>query len=116
MIGRKKVEEHYITIAETKELLHRRKEDSEEEEMFYEARVSLEYAERFAKLPPETAKELREKLMGLFEWLDERLAAKLVDLMPKDYFDIRVILAKEDYMPTPEEAEQIIQLLDEYRS
>ncbi|ACJ15892.1 DNA-directed RNA polymerase, subunit F [Thermococcus onnurineus NA1] len=119
MIGRKKLEERYLTIAETKELLERRKaegvEENPEEPMFYEARVSLEHAERFAKLKPEQAVELKEKLIGLFEWLDERLAAKLVDLMPEDYFDIRVIFTKEDYMPTREEAEEIIKLLDDYR-
>jgi len=119
MIGRKKLEEHYLTIAETKELLERRKaegmEENPEEPMFYEARVSLEHAERFAKLKPEQAKELKEKLMDLFEWLDERLASKLVDLMPEDYSDIRVIFSKEDYMPSPEEAREIVSLLDEYR-
>ncbi|NJE42390.1 RNA polymerase Rpb4 family protein [Thermococcus sp. GR6] len=119
MIGRKKLEERYLTIAETKELLERRKaegvEENPEEPMFYEARVSLEHAERFAKLKPEQAKELKERLLALFEWLDERLAAKLVDLMPEDYFDIRVIFTKEDYMPTREEAEEIIKLLDDYR-
>ncbi len=116
MIGRKKIEEHYVTVPETKELLRKRKEDNKDEEMFYEARVSLEHAERFAKITPEQARELKEKLMGLFEWLDERLAVKLIDLMPKDYFDFRVIFAKEEYLPSKEEAEQIIQLLDEYRS
>ncbi|WP_461866968.1 RNA polymerase Rpb4 family protein [Thermococcus sp.] len=116
MIGRKKIEEHYITVPETKELLHKRKEDNKDEEMFYEARVSLEYTERFTKVTPEQAKELKKKLMELFEWLDERLAAKLIDLMPKDYFDIRVIFAKEEHLPTKEEAEQIIQLLNEYRT
>lgn len=119
MIGRKKLEEHYITVPEAKELLERRKaegiEENPEEPIFYEARVSLEHAERFSKLKPEQAKELKEKLTGLFEWLDERLATKIVDLMPEDYFDIRVIFSKEDYMPTPEEAEEIIKLLDEYR-
>jgi DNA-directed RNA polymerase subunit F len=119
MIGRKKLEERYLTIAETKELLERRKaegmEDNPEEPMFYEARVSLEHAERFAKLKPEQAVELKEKLMELFDWIDERLAAKLVDLMPEDYFDIRVIFSKEDYMPTKEEAEEIVRLLDDYR-
>jgi len=119
MIGRKKLEEHYITIAETKELLERRKaegmEENPEEPMFYEARVSLEHAERFARLKPEQVAELKEKLIGLFDWMDERLAVKLVDFMPEDYFDIRVLLAKEDYMPTREEIEEIIKLLDEYR-
>ncbi len=119
MIGRKKLEERYLTIAEAKELLERRKaegmEENPEEPMFYEARVSLEHAEKFAKLSPEKARELKERLVGLFDWLDERLASKIVDLLPEDYFDIRVIFAKEDYMPTPEEAGEIIKLLDEYR-
>jgi DNA-directed RNA polymerase subunit F len=119
MIGRKKLEERYLTIAETKELLERRKaegmEENPEEPMFYEARVSLEHAERFAKLKPEQAIELKEKLLGLFDWIDERIAVKLIDLMPEDYFDIRVIFAKEDYMPTKEEAEEIVKLLDDYR-
>jgi len=119
MIGRKKLEERYLTVAETKELLERRKaegmEENPEEPMFYEARVSLEHAERFAKLKPEKASELKEKLLGLFEWIDERIAAKLVDLLPEDYFDIRVIFAKEDYMPTKEEAEEIIRVIDDYR-
>ncbi len=119
MISRKKLEERYLTIAEAKELLEKRKaeglEENPEEPMFYEARISLEHAERFVKLRPEQAMDLKEKLTGLFDWLDERLAAKLVDLMPEDYFDIRIILSKEDYMPTPEEAEAIIRLLDDYR-
>jgi len=119
MIGRKKLEEHYLTISETKELLEKRKaeglEDNPEEPIFYEARVSLEHAERFSTLTPETAKELKEKLMGLFDWLDERLAAKIIDLMPEDYLDIRVMFSKEEYLPTPEEAREIIDLLDDYR-
>ncbi|EEB74878.1 RNA polymerase Rpb4 family protein [Thermococcus sp. AM4] len=119
MIGRKKLEEHYVTLAEAKELLERRKEEgmeeNPEEPMFYEARVSLEHAERFAKLKPEQARELKEKLVNLFDWIDERIAAKLVDLLPEDYFDIRVIFAKEEHMPTREEAEEIIGLIDEYR-
>ena len=119
MIGRKKVEEHYVTIAEVKELLEKRRaegiEENPEEPMFYEARVSLEHAERFAKLSPEKAVELKERLIDLFDWLDERLATKLVDLLPEDYFDIRVIFAKEEYQPSREEAEEILKLLDEYR-
>ena len=119
MIGRKKIEEHYITVAEAGKLLAGRREEgmeeNPEEPMFYEARVSLEHAERFAKLKPEQARELKEKLLGLFDWIDERIAVKIVDLMPEDYADIRVIFSKEDYMPSPEEAEAIIELLDEYR-
>ncbi len=119
MIGRKKVEEHYVTTAEVKVLLEKRKaegmEENPEEPMFYEARVSLEHAERFAKLKPEQAVELKEKLVGLFDWLDERMATKLIDLLPEDYFDVHVIFAKEAHQPSREEAEEILKLLNEYR-
>lgn len=119
MIGRKKLKEEYISIPEAKELLLKRREEgleeNPEEPIFYEARVSIEHAEKFSKLPAEKAKELREKLIGLFEWLDERIATKIVDIMPEDYFDIRVIFAKEEYTPTKEEAEKILEILAEYR-
>lgn len=119
MIGRKKLKEEYISIPEARELLLKRKEEGAEENpeepIFYEARVSIEHAERFSKLPAEKAKELREKLTGLFEWLDGRIATKIVDIMPEDYFDIRVIFAKEEHMPTKEEAERILEILEEYR-
>ncbi len=119
MIGRKKLEERYLSVSEAKELLERRREEgmeeNPEEPMFYEAKISLEHAEKFATLKPEEARELKEKLMGLFEWIDERTAAKLVDLLPEDYFDIRVIFAKEAHMPTKEEAEEIVKLIDGYR-
>ncbi|WP_010478608.1 RNA polymerase Rpb4 family protein [Thermococcus zilligii] len=119
MIGRKKLEEHYITLAEAREILEKRHAEGMEkgsgESMPYESRIGLEHAERFAKLAPERARELKGKLMGLFDWIDERLASKIVDLLPEDYFDVRVIFAKEEYMPTPEEAEKIVKLVDEYR-
>ncbi|WP_297536354.1 RNA polymerase Rpb4 family protein [Thermococcus sp.] len=119
MIGRKKLGENFLTLAEAKELLELRREEglteNPEEPIFYEARISLEHAEKFAKLSPEKARELKEKLMDLFEWIDERIAAKLADILPDDYLDIRVVFAKEAHMPTPEEAEEIIKLVDEYR-
>ncbi|AEH24287.1 RNA polymerase Rpb4 family protein [Pyrococcus yayanosii] len=119
MIGRKRLAERYITIAEAKELLLKRQEEDLkkglEEPMFYEARLALEHAERFAKVPAEKAKEIRERLMSEFEWMDERLASKIIDIMPEDNFDVRVIFAKEEYQPTPEEAKRIVEILDEYR-
>lgn len=119
MIGRKKIKEKYVSIPEAKELLLKRKEEgakeTPEEPIFYEARTSLEHAERFSRLSADKAKELKEKLIGLFEWLDERTATKLIDTMPKDYFDIKIVFAKEEHMPTKEEAEKILEILDEYR-
>ncbi|AAL81160.1 DNA-directed RNA polymerase subunit F [Pyrococcus furiosus DSM 3638] len=119
MIGRGKLGEKYITIAEAKELLLKRREEEVkagiEEPLYYEARLALEHAERFAKLPADKAKEAVEELMNAFEWMSDRIACKIVDIMPEDSMDLRVIFAKEEYQPTQEEMKQILDILDKYR-
>ncbi|AFK22535.1 RNA polymerase Rpb4 family protein [Pyrococcus sp. ST04] len=119
MIGRKKLGQRYITIAEAKEILLKKHEEGIkagiEEPLFYEARLALEHAEKFAKLPAEKAKEAVKELMESFEWMNDRIAAKLVDIMPQDSLDIRVIFAKEDHQPTEEEIKKILEILDKYR-
>ena len=119
MIGRKKLGERYITISEAKEIFLKKYEEGIkagiEEPLFYEARLALEHAEKFAKLPAEKARKAIEELMSEFEWMNERIAAKLVDIMPEDNLDLRVIFAKEEHQPTPEEMKKILEILDKYR-
>ncbi|ASJ16774.1 DNA-directed RNA polymerase subunit F [Thermococcus chitonophagus] len=119
MIGRKKLGQRYITIAEAKEILLKRHEEGLkagiEEPLYYEARLALEHAEKFAKLPAEKARDAVEELMNTFEWMNDWLAAKIVDIMPEDTFDLRVIFAKEEYQPTQDEMKKIIEILDKYR-
>lgn len=119
MIGRKKLGEKYVTLAEVQEILKKAWEEgvkvNPEEPLNYEARLSLEHAERFSKIRAESVEKAREELIATFDWMTERLAVKLLDLMPEDYFDIRVIFAKEEYMPSPEEAEKIVEILAKYR-
>lgn len=119
MIGRKKLGEKYLTLAEVREILKKAWEEgvkvNPEEPLNYEAKLSLEHAERFSKIKPEDVEKAKKELMETFEWMDERLAVRLLDLMPEDYFDIRVIFAKEGYMPTPEEGEAIVDILSKYR-
>ncbi|MCD6558592.1 MAG: DNA-directed RNA polymerase subunit F [Palaeococcus sp.] len=119
MIGRKKIDEKYVSIAEAQVILKKELEEglkvNPEEPLHYEARLSLEHTERFSKINPEKVQEVKQKLMEAFEWIDDRMATKLVDIMPEDYFDIRIIFAKEEHMPTKEEAEKIVEILDGYR-
>lgn len=119
MIGRKKIDEKYVSIAEAQLILRKELEEglkvNPDEPLHYEARLSLEHTERFTKIDPEKVHEAKQKLMEAFEWMNDRMATKMVDIMPEDYFDIRVIFAKEAYMPTKEEAEKIVKILDEYR-
>lgn len=118
MIGRKKFEEYYIIIVEVKEFFERRYVEgfveNFEELMFYEVRVSFEYVECFVKLKFEQVREFKEKFMGFFDWINERIVVKFVDILLEDYFDICVIFVKEEYMLIFEEVEEIIKVIDEY--
>ncbi len=119
MIGREKLSETYLTIAEAKVLLERRYREGLKENLdrpaVEEVKFSMEHAEKFAKLGPDEARELKKRLMEKFGWMEERLAAKIVDIMPEDMDDLRVIFAKESHELTREEGNEIIAVLDEYR-
>lgn len=52
--------------------------------------------------------------MGFFDWINERIVVKFVDILLEDYFDICVIFVKEEYMLIFEEVEEIIKVIDEY--
>jgi len=119
MIGREKIEEKYLTIAEAKELLEERYREglveNPEKPAVEEVKFSIEHAEKFAKLSPKDARELKETLMEKFEWMGERLAAKIVDIMPEDRDDLRVIFSKEAHELSKEESDEILEILDKYR-
>ncbi len=119
MIGREKIEERCLTIPEAKKLLEARYREGLAENpdrpAVEEVKFSIEHAEKFAKLSPEKAAELKAKLLERFDWMNERVAVKIVDIMPEDMDDLRVIFAKEIHELTKEEGEAILSILSEYR-
>ena len=46
--------------------------------------------------------------------INEKQACKIADLLPKDKEEVVAIFAKETYMPSDDEIEQILQLVNEY--
>ena len=111
MIGKKIIENEPISGAEVKEILE---EFSQENELNYEQNLTLNHLARFKRFSLEDTEEIMEKLQEAFPNLRTRVIVHIVDLVPKDLADLRLIFAKEPYQPEKEEMEQILEILEQY--
>ncbi len=100
MIGKELVEGKPITVHEVKPLLT-------SEDDTYEQTSTREYVEKVAKLDPEKARELVEKLVEA--GYSRELAVKIVNIMPSSKTELYTILAKEDVKE--DDYEKILSLL-----
>jgi DNA-directed RNA polymerase subunit F len=111
VIGKKVLDEKPITLAETREIMEKALKD--DEEPIYEQTITMEYLKKFVKLKPEEARELVEKLASTNERIKREIIIKLVDLLPQDDEDIRVVFAKERYALTKDELGSLLQVIKE---
>ena len=111
MIGKEIIDNEPIPSAKVKEILE---EFSEEHELNYEQNLTLNHLSRFKKYSVEDTEEIMGKLQEEFPNLRTRVVVHIVDLVPKDLADLRLIFAKEPYQPTKEEMEQILEILEQY--
>jgi len=99
-----------VLVSEVKEILSKL---SKERELKREQKIALEHAEKVNPIPAKKARELVSKLMEIGR-IEEKHACKIVDLLPKDEDEVLAIFAKETYVPSKEEIEQILKLVKEY--
>jgi DNA-directed RNA polymerase subunit F len=111
MIGKKIIESEPISGAEVKETLEA---FSDENELNYEQNLTLNHLARFKRYSAEDSKEIIEKLQETLPNLKTKVAVHIVDLVPQDLADLRLIFAKEAYQPDKEEMEQILEILEQY--
>lgn len=97
-----------VTVSEAKEMLVKRKEQSELE---YEQNQALDHAEKLAKLEAKAAQKLVQEIMKKNEKIGEELAVKLVDIKPKKAETLKTILIKDKVELTEEEVNAILALL-----
>jgi DNA-directed RNA polymerase subunit F len=115
-IFKEKVDEEYLTVAETKEILEgiemERAED-EDREMRYELSRAIEHVNRFAVLNPEEAREFVSELLEL-DKVDEKTANKIVDTKPLDRDELRALYAQERYSLSGDELDDILDVVKKY--
>lgn len=110
------LDEEYLTIAETKDLLadiqHERSLD-EERELPYELARTIEHANRFAVISTEDAHALVEDLLEL-DKVDEATAYKITNLLPQNRDELRAIYAQERYTLDGDELDAILNTVAKY--
>jgi DNA-directed RNA polymerase subunit F len=115
-IFKQKLDEEYLTLAETKEILEDIEADralDEEREMRYELARAIEHVNRFAELDVEESEEFVEQLQEL-EKVDEATAYKIANLRPLDRDELRAVFAQERYALSGDELDEILNVVKQY--
>ena len=110
MIGKNIISSEPIPGAKVKEILE---DFSEDNELNYEQNITLNHLQRFKRYSAEDSEEILEKLQSEFN-LREKVAVHIVDLIPQDLADMRLIFAKEPGQVDKEEMEKILEFLEQY--
>jgi DNA-directed RNA polymerase subunit F len=110
MIGKEVIESEPIPSSKVKEIIE---EHAENNELNYEQNITLNHLARFRRYSAEDAEEIYEKLQDEFG-LRAKVAAHIVDMVPLDLADMRLLFAKEPSKTTKEDMEKILEMLEEY--
>jgi DNA-directed RNA polymerase subunit F len=104
-------EARLVSLAEVKNIL--KKMSKERKELLYEQRISLEHAQKFAKLSMKKTGDLIKKLEGL-DFLEQTHAYKIADLLPTTEDDVKAIFAKERVTLDGEKIKQVLEIVRKY--
>ncbi|MFA6035621.1 MAG: hypothetical protein WC759_01555 [Candidatus Micrarchaeia archaeon] len=107
MIGKEVVSQRPALVAEVKEIMEAQKAARE---LGFEQQVTMEYAQKAAKLDAKKALKLVAEL-GKMEKLTADVTAKIVDMMPMNKEQLMVIVSKERYTLSEKEVEHVLGIL-----
>lgn len=109
MIGKKIIATEPIQSVKVKDVLN---EYSEGNELTYEQNITLNHLSRLSHYSAEDSDKIIEELEAMD--IKPKVAVRIVDLIPVDLSDLRLIFAKEIKQPSKEEMEQILEILAKY--
>ncbi len=102
------MKKRYVSIPEVKEILQ---EINKTNELNNLQKNTLKYAEDFSKVPLKKVKKLREELLKL-DFIDEKFATKLIDIVPKNYEEIRAIFQKDNIVIPLDDIKKILEIFE----
>jgi DNA-directed RNA polymerase subunit F len=102
--------DHYVTLAEVKEMLDA---EAADHELTPEQRYALDQVNKNVKVSASNAQKLVKELREL-QFVSEAQAVKVADIMPTHVDDVRVMFAKERSTVDKKQLEQIIKLVEKY--
>ncbi len=112
MIGDKIKSREPVTFAEALKYLEK-KED--EKELEFEQRLAYDFVQKFSPLSLEKTEELLDELLDI-EKVRKHQAVMLINNMPKNKEDIRLIFSKERTSLREETIQEILDIINNYRS
>jgi DNA-directed RNA polymerase subunit F len=101
------ISEEIVSDLKAKELLENREKDSE---LKYEQKNALDVLRKFIKTDPENIKKLVEELKAVERMRDRQIVA-IVNFLPEDKEELRVVLHKDYTSFTPEEIDKILEII-----
>ena len=101
------LDEKVVPSAVAMKLLEER---SKRGELQYEQKNALEHLKKFVKLDLEKVKKLEEELKKIRALRDKHIAA-LIDFLPQDKEELRVVLHKDMNLLKQDEVEKVLQIL-----
>ncbi|SEV83201.1 RNA polymerase Rpb4 family protein [Natrinema salifodinae] len=110
------VDEEFLTVSETKELLadiEAERALEEDRELRYELARAIEHVNRFTVLEPEEAQQLVDDLQEV-EKVDEPTAYKIANLLPRDRDELRSVYAQQRYSLSGDELDEILNVVAQY--
>jgi DNA-directed RNA polymerase subunit F len=110
MIGKQQEGSKLASIYDVKEILEEKKEHTE---LGYEQKLAYEYAHKFAKLDKGDVNKLKKELEGF--GLKEKTIMKILEIMPVDANQLKLILVPEKKVFEEEEVKKMLAVIESYR-
>jgi len=105
-------DEKMILWAEAKKILETKEKDSNKE-LGYEQNNALDHLRKFSKLNEKKAKDMLEEL-GKIERLKDRQKMGIVNMLPQDMDDLKVLFANEVVSLSEEDRKKILNIVKKF--
>ena len=99
-----------VSMPEAKDILSSREKDKE---LTYEQKLALEHLKKFTRLKPTDSKKFLDDLMSIIRMSDETMV-QIVNLLPKNPDELRMIFARERFSLKEEEIAKILEIIKKY--
>jgi DNA-directed RNA polymerase subunit F len=103
-------EEKYISWHDAKKIMDKK---FKEGEPGYEQKNALEHLKKFSKLTDKDAKAMQEELEKMGKLRDRQVIA-IMNMMPKDMDELRVLFANEIVSVTEDQKKEILSIVKKY--
>jgi DNA-directed RNA polymerase subunit F len=103
-------DERFVSWYDAKKILEKK---AKEKELGYEQKNALEHLRKFSRLSQKAAEGLMAEL-GKIERLKERHKAAIVDMLPRDDDELRMLFANEIVTISDDDKKRIISLVKKF--